>query len=94
MRRNIRRYNKFKPETQKIKVNSLKLLECSEFKKVLLWEKEVKNKSFIEIELSQDALNFAENIAKQTDQGSDQLDLITELDHILNELSGNKNNLK
>lgn len=89
VRRNIRRYNKFKPEHQKIKVNSLRLLECSEFKNVLLWDKEIKKKNFVEIKFSQDALDFAENITKGVGERSDGLGLITELDHILNDLLEN-----
>ena len=92
VRRNIRRYNKFKPEHEKLKANSLKLLEYSEFKNILLWGKEVKKKNFIEIKFSQDALDFAENIAKGVEEGNDGLDLITELDHILNDLLENKHN--
>ena len=83
VRRNIRRYNKFKPENEKIKGNSLKLLECPEIKKILLCGKEVKRKEFVGFKLSKDALDFAEAVAQEDRDQSGELSLISELDNIL-----------
>ena len=83
LRRNIRRYNKFKPENERIKAKSLKLLESPEIKKILLCGKDVKRKEFLRFKLSKDALDFAEAIAQKYGDSCDEFGLITELDNIL-----------
>lgn len=54
VRRNIRRFNKGKFESEKIKVNSLDLLHITELKEILLAKKSKDKKWFSDISLSTD----------------------------------------
>ena len=94
IRRNIRRYNKIKPKSEKISINSIKLLDCPEIKEILLADKSMNNIEFHSICLSSKALEFIQLIESEELKGKMEnneklkdLQIVDELDKILDILT-------
>lgn len=58
IRRNIRKFNKFKLENEKIRLNSIKLLENLEIRQILLARKDISRSEMMRRTLSQEAKLF------------------------------------
>jgi hypothetical protein len=83
VRRNIRRFNKFRGHDEKIQNYSLKLLDCPEIKKILMTSKNVKCEYFKDLEVSENAFEFIRSVSENFEEENE---LVSELDRILIEL--------
>ena len=63
LRRNIRRFNKGKPQEEQIDGEAKKLIECQEIREILIVDKSTDQSFFANKSLSERAINFIASIA-------------------------------